>query len=146
MGSNDDHLSTTGNADFIFEVSPEPRVFDTVRRAIVDELEAEYTHLVGAEVREHVRVDVVDIDPAEWAVEGTLNGGHDVGFDVTIDADSQATGDVLEFLRDSIDDRYGPHVDPTVVVFDRVGLRPRAWFVDAKIPPSVPGTADADAN
>lgn len=145
--NQDDHLSTTGHADFIFEVSPDPTVFDTVRRAIVDELEADYTQVLGTDVREHIRVDVVDIDPSSWVVEGQLNGGRAVSFEVTIRADNEATGDVLEFLRRRIDDRYGPHVDPDVVVFERIGLRPRAWFVDAKVPPSIdgkPATNDAD--
>jgi len=44
---------------------------------------------------------------------------------------------VIEFLRERIDTRYGPHVDADAVVFERIGLRPRAWFVDAKVPPSI---------
>jgi len=147
MSSNEEHLSTTGHADFIFEVAPDPEVFDTVRRAIVDELEADYASVMGTDIREHIRVDVVDVDPASWVVEGKLNHGHDVAFEVTVPADTDATGDVLEYLRGRIDDRYGPHVDAGVVVFERIGLRPRAWFVDAKVPPSTDAvlpTSDTD--
>jgi len=144
---SDEKLSTTGYADFVFEVSPNPSIFDTVRRTIVAELEADYTDLLDTDLRTHVRVDVVEIDPSSWLVEGKLNHGHDVAFEVTMPADNGATGDVLEFLRGRIDDRYAPHVDAGVVVFTRIGLRPRAWFVDAKVPPSTDGvlpTSDTD--
>lgn len=137
-----EHLSTTGHADFIFEVDPDPRIFDTVRRAITDELEAEYADVLAVNVREHIHVDVVDIDPADWVVEGRLNGDipNTVDFEVRVPPDNEATGDVLEFLRDTIDARYGPHVDADVVVFEKIGMRPRAWFVDAKVPPSIGDT------
>jgi hypothetical protein len=139
MFSDEEHLSTTGHADFIFEVEPDPRIFDTVRRAIVDELEAEYSDVLAVNIREHIHVDVVDIDPADWVVTGRLNGDipDTFDFEVRVPPKTDTTGDVIEFLRDAIDDRYGPNVDADVVVFEKIGMRPRAWFVDAKVPPSV---------
>lgn len=138
MSPNDDHLATTGCADFIFEVDPDADVFDVVRRAIVDELEAEYADVLSVGVREHIRIDVVNIDPAEWVVEGALNGSTPgpIDFEVVIPANEEPNGEVIEHLRDAIDDRYAGHVDPEMVAFERIGMRPRAWFVDAKIPPS----------
>jgi hypothetical protein len=133
-------FTTSPDADFIFEVDPDPAVFDTVRRAVVDELESEYQDVLSVDVREHIHVDVVDIDPCEWVVEGRLNGSipKAIDFEATVSADDDATDDVLAFLRSTVGDRFGPHVDPDVVAFEQIGMRPRAWFVDAKVPSSHP--------
>lgn len=128
--------ATGGHADLIFEVAPNRDVFDTVRRAVVVTLRGEHGDVFDDDVREHVKIHVVDIDPSDWRVEGTLNDGHDIGFDVSVPAHADATADVLTYLRDRVDARYGGHVDADVVVFDEVSIRPNAWFVDAKIPPS----------
>jgi len=127
---------TDGEADFLFEVKPEREVFDVVRRSVIVTLREDYGRVLGDDVREHVRVDTVALNPAYWRVEGQLNGGRDFGFDVTVSADHAANEDVLGYLRARVDARYGDFVDPDVVTFDKVSLRPNAWFVDAKIPAS----------
>jgi hypothetical protein len=134
-----DPLPTDGAADFIFEAAPDPDVFDVMRRDVVETLEEDYAHLIGTGVRNHARIDTVDIDPADWDVSGVLNGGQDVDFTVTLRANSDVTKDVLTYLRGVIDDRYGMIVRHEAVVFQRIGMRPNAWFVDAKIPPATDG-------
>lgn len=140
MGSKSG-LSTEGHADFIFEVSPDGKTFDAVRRAIVDELEAEYTDVLAVNIREHIHVDVVDIDPDVWVVAGHLNGDipQEIQFEVEVPPNADAVGDVLNFLRKRVEDRYGPTVDADAVIFEKIGMRPRAWFIDAKVPPSTDG-------
>lgn len=135
-------LSTQPHADLIFEVSPNPDAFDTVRRAIVQRLESDYSTVMVADLREHIRVDTIDVKAASWDVRGRLNNGHDVRFDVTLRSDTDATADVLDYLRDRLDDRFGPTIDPDPIVFERIGMRPSAWFVDAKVPPSADGFGD----
>jgi hypothetical protein len=128
----DDH------ADFIFEVPPDPQTFDAVRRVVVSSLRTQYGDLIAGDIREHVRVDSVVLDPVEWHVEGAFDGDSEFGFEVMVDADGDATDDVLGYLRGCVDRRYGDTVDAQAVVYDSVSLRPRVWFVDAK----VPATAD----
>lgn len=130
-----DLFATGAHADFMFEVEPDDDVFDTVRRAVVRRLRENHADVFGGGVREHVRVDVVDIDPATWHVEGRLNGGRDVSFAVEVRADTEATDAVTSHLRDTVMSRFGPHVDEQAVAFEKVDLRPAAWFVTAKVPP-----------
>lgn len=137
-------LSTGGHADFVFEVAPDRDVFDTVRRAVLERLEDGYQDVVVDDVRTHLRIDTVRIEPSIWRVDGELNGGNDVDFGVRIRADTEATSDVLSYLRTRVDERYGSHVRSEVVAFERIGLRPNAWFVDAKIPPATGRFADGD--
>jgi hypothetical protein len=79
------------------------------------------------------------VNPATWRVEGVLNGGHDVDFEITLRADSDATRDLIEYLRLEVDRRFGGHVTADAVAFEKIGMRPNAWFVDAKIPQSKTG-------
>jgi hypothetical protein len=120
----------------MFEVKPDRDTFDAVRRAVIVTLRSEYGRVLSDGVREHVRVDTVALDPAYWRVEGKLDGGRDFGFDVTVAAKTEANDEVLSYLRGRVDARYGDFVDADVVTFDKVSLRPNAWFVDAKIPAS----------
>lgn len=124
----DDH------ADFIFEVPPDPETFDVVRRVVVTSLRSQYGDLIADDIREHARVNTVELEPDEWIVEGTFDGDSDFGFDVVVDAHDDATGDVVGYLRECVDHRYGDVVDAEAVVYDSMSLRPRVWFVDAKIP------------
>lgn len=135
MSSNESEgFASQAPADFIFEARPDPEVFDEVRRAVTVRIEEEHTDVFPMDIRTHLRIDTIDVDPANWCVAGKLNGGHDVDFEITIRADNEATASLLSYLRGEVDDRFGPYVKAEAVAFERIGMRPNAWFVDAKIP------------
>jgi len=135
MSSNESKgFASQAPADFIFEARPDPEVFDEVRRAVTVRIEEEHTDVFPMDIRTHLRIDTIDVDPATWQVAGKLNGGHDVDFQIAIRADNQATASLLSHLRREVDERFGPYVKAEAVAFERIGMRPNAWFVDAKIP------------
>lgn len=131
-----DDYASQSPADFIFEARPDPDVFDDVRRAVTVRIEEDHSKVFPMDIRTHLRIDTIDVDPSTWHVGGILNGGHDVDFEIAIRADTDATQALIEYLRLEVDRRFGGYVDPDAVAFEKIGMRPNAWFVDGKIPQS----------
>ncbi len=121
-------------ADFIFEADPDPAVFDGVRRGVVRRIEEQHTDVFAVDIREHVRIDVIEVHAGTWHVSGVLDGRKDVDFEISIRAEADANAALIDYLRAAVDRRFAPAVDADAVSFKKIGMRPRAWFVDAVIP------------
>lgn len=118
------------DADLLFEVDPKSQVFDVVREAVTDHVNAEYgRYLATDDVRSVVHTNHIDLEPGTWHVDAKIqSNGSEMHVDLVVDADGDAVDTLTDYIEDEVEDRFGIDVDR--MKYKKIRLRPGGWFVD----------------